>query len=91
MSILPASGKPIDLDQDLITDSEQADIVVEWLDRLISDMQLQILQHLLQNDLDTEWLGKVRSALRATIRTRFQVAETRRSLEIEEERHHRGS
>lgn len=84
-SILPESGKPIDLDQSRIVDQASADIVIAWLDALIADMQLQILQHLLsKNDNDEEWLGKVRSALRATTRTRFLVAEKRRDFMLQE-------
>lgn len=80
-SLLPESGKPIDLDQTMIHNADDAGIVLKWLDDLIVDMQHQILQHLTGSQLDLDWLTKVRSALRATIRTRFQVAETKARFE----------
>lgn len=85
-SILPESGKPIDLDQSLITSAQEARIVLSWLDDLIIDMQHQVLQHLTGSQLDMEWLSKVRSALRATIRTRFQVAEKKADFERQQSR-----
>lgn len=83
MSLLPESGKPIDLDRDQIKSREDADIVLNWLDNLITSMQLQIIQHLVQErarDIDDDWLGRCKSALRATIHTRFGVAEQRKKL-----------
>lgn len=81
MSLLPESGKPIDLDRTKIKSAEDADIVLAWLDALIVDMQHQILQHLTNTNLDLEWLSKVRGALRATVRTRFLTAEMRKQFE----------
>lgn len=81
MSLLPESGKPIDLDRSKITTPEDAEIVLKWLDALITDMQYQILQHLTESNLNLEWLGKVRSALRSTVKLRFVVAESKRDME----------
>lgn len=75
MSLLPESGKPIDLDRDKITTAAEAAAVLNWLDASITDMNYQILQHLTNTQLDLDWLARVRSALRATVKTRFAVAE----------------
>lgn len=82
MSLLPESEKPIDLDLNRITCEEDCDIVLKWLDELITDMQHQVIQHLTNPQLDLQWLAKVRSALRGTIRTRARVAERRKAFRL---------
>ncbi len=81
MSLLPESGKPIDLDITAIKTAPEARMVLKWLDALITNMQHQILQHLLGPEADEQWLARVRAALRATIHTRFKVGEIEISLD----------
>ena len=81
MSLMPESGKPIDLEIDRIKTVTEADTVLAWLDSLITNMQHQILQHILGQDTDDQWLIRVRAALRATIHTRFKVGEIKQRLQ----------
>lgn len=86
MSIIPASGKPIDLAISEIKTAQDADRAILWLNTVLSDIDQQI-EDRKNSPLITEWLPKARAAQRATLNLRHRVLELRDSFKGESALH----
>lgn len=74
MSIIPASGKPIELDLDKVKNAQDADRAILWLNSVLADMNQQIED---RGTEDQVWLAKIRAAQRATSNKRHLAIELR--------------
>lgn len=80
MSLIPESGKPADLNLDLIDTSEDCEIVAEWLATVVKDIDRQLEANSNSGMRDAEWVRKSQAAIRATDRTRFKVLEMKKTI-----------
>lgn len=76
--IIPASGKPADLDLDKISTVEEADRVIFWLSDVIKEMERQLAE---SKDPDADWLRRVRGAKWWAIHIRHKAREVREGFE----------
>lgn len=80
MSLIPDSGKPVDLVMADIMTASQAETVIDWLDDCIDDMRSQVLGYFMSNTQDETWLAKVKTAIRNTIKTKYRVLDMLRAM-----------
>lgn len=73
MSLIPQSNKPADLDITQIKTPQQADLVMEWLDTVIHDIESQLKRNQSTKVRDATWSDKTKMALHKTSQTKILV------------------
>ena len=76
MFLIPETGKPADLDIELIKTPADADRVLIWLAAVLDDMKTQVND---RGDTDILWLKRLRAAERQTKNLRHRILEIRDS------------
>lgn len=80
MGIIPESGKPADLDFELIKNQDDCALVVSWLDTVVADIDRQLED---RENADQEWVRKCHAAIRATNKSKFRILEMQREMNLE--------